>query len=670
MKRIFGILLFAVIVSCGTLCAQRLTPCTDYYDYWKTQVKSKYTVLPNGQLHGADKCYDKSGALRATYQWDYGKIKSFIIHYMDKSTYIKGKVTYLADKKFCTDYTSYNIDGSINVKYTMGGIPGSNNKYYEGDDRETSGINFGELAMKSYSSPTHNYTLSPDFKKATMKFEDNTQLVYDFEKEILTVLSGAYTSYCVDLFFNNGTTTFKKSDSYNNTDVYLCDRGFMYLIPDGGISIKSKNTKIEIPMKKGDFTRHFIKYIRENDVYPSDMWIYRMVIKTMKLDLNDCLSADVINELNDKYISGLSIELKGNDYLLKLTKGSKADGEWEYTNPNGKEWVKIKTIADTLSTLSFHLENDGVITDYDGKIKITKDCTQRTFTNYLGLYNCCVAPEGVVTTSYVNGDEKIVANGTVFESLRFDSCKVEISGLKWRNTDIVKFGFSPDTREVHILRSNGDQYQGTIHSKIADNLLNFPRAFPLNLKYKLSDVDNPCGTYTTASGDKFIGKFRDNASICETFNPINFIGEAEFRTASGKYIGRYKEGRVIGKGKFIHDNGNIYEGEFYDGTLNTNLEYKVSIKFPSGEHYEGGIIDGKFNGKGKLTMPNGDYYEGTFINNKFTGTGNVRVTTKKGVYEGEVNNYQCVDNNPIKKISAPKTPKYPKPNIVVEYIVK
>ena len=59
-----------------------------------------------------------------------------------------------------------------------------------------------------------------------------------------------------------------------------------------------------------------------------------------------------------------------------------------------------------------------------------------------------------------------------------------------------------------------------------------------------------------------------------------------------------------------------------------------------------------------------------FINNKFTGTGNVRVTTKKGVYEGEVNNYQCVDNNPIKKISAPKTPKYPKPNIVVEYIVK
>lgn len=103
----------------------------------------------------------------------------------------------------------------------------------------------------------------------------------------------------------------------------------------------------------------------------------------------------------------------------------------------------------------------------------------------------------------------------------------------------------------------------------------------------MSDVDNPQGTYTTASGDKFIGKFMDNASICNEFDPGKFIGEVEFRTASGKYIGPYKEGRVMGRGKFIHDNGDVYEGEFYDGVLNTNVEYYVSITFPGGERYEG-----------------------------------------------------------------------------------
>ena len=96
------------------------------------------------------------------------------------------------------------------------------------------------------------------------------------------------------------------------------------------------------------------------------------------------------------------------------------------------------------------------------------------------------------------------------------------------------------------------------------------------------------------------------------------------------------------------------------------MEYHVSIKFPTGEHYEGGIINGKFNGDGKLSMPNGDYYEGKFINNKFAGTGKVRVTSKNGNYEGEVVNYRCSGNSPMQKISAPKTPKFKKTVIRVE----
>ena len=666
MKRIYILLLSAVAWSCSTLCAQKLTPQTEYYDYWETKVKSIYTVLPNGQLHGDDKRYDKSGTLRTTYQWDYGKLKSFVIHYMDKSPYVKGKVTYFGDMKFCTDYTSYNMDGSIETRYTMGLIPGSNNIYHQGGDGEISGVNFGELALKSFSNQRCSYTLSSDFKKATMKFKNGSHFVYDFEKEVLTILSGECSSYCADVFFNNGTLTFDKNDNYS--EVYLCVEGFKYLISDG-MSVKSQNSKFDIPMAKADFTRQFIKYITENDAF--DMWIYRMNIsESYKMSLNDCLSDDVVRELSDKHLHGLSVTLKDNDYLLKLTKGTKSDGEWEYTNPNGKEWVKITTAADSLSVLSFHFDDNGIITDYEGKIKMVEDCSYITFTNYLNSNGCRIVPGDVVTTSYANGDERIVATGTVGKYLYFDSGEIEIAGLKWRNADIVNFRYSLDTYEVRILRANGDQYQGTIQPQIANDLLNYPQAFPLSFKYVLSDVDNPQGTYTTASGDKFIGKFMDNASICNEFDPGKFIGEVEFRTASGKYIGHYKEGRVMGRGKFIHDNGDVYEGEFYDGVLNTNLEYYVSITFPGGERYEGDIVGGKFNGKGKLTMPNGDYYEGAFINNKFTGTGTVRATTSKGVYEGEVIDYQCVDNSIMKKIPAPKTPKFPKPNIVEKRIVK
>lgn len=71
-----------------------------------------------------------------------------------------------------------------------------------------------------------------------------------------------------------------------------------------------------------------------------------------------------------------------------------------------------------------------------------------------------------------------------------------------------------------------------------------------------------------------------------------------------------------------------------------------------------------------ITFPGGERYEGAFINNKFTGTGTVRTTTSKGVYEGEVIDYQCVDSSIMKKIPAPKTPKFSKPDIVAKRIVK
>ena len=662
MKKKNWLLVFAFIGTFSTLFAQRLTPRVEYYDYWQTKVKSKYTVLPDGTLHGANQYYDTSGALRATYQWDNGKLKSFVIHYLDKSTHSKGSIQYFKRKKICTDYTSYNIDRTINTRYTMCRIPGEKNIYHAGGGGELTGVNFGELTLKSFSNEWCNYTLTPDFKTAILKFNDGQHFVYDFDEEVLAIHSGETSHYAADFRINNGTLTFKKEDGFSDTDVYLYINGFKYLIDDG-TSFKCTKSKIEHPMTKAQFNREFIRYTHENDAFGEYFDILQAGAR-YNLQLKDCITDEIIKELDSKYIQDVCIKLHNERYSLKLTKGTKTDGEWEYTNPNGKDWIKITTVADTLSTLSYHFENNNTTSDYNGEIEIIEDCNTMEIDTYTcSTSNCIqVKPKGVITINYQQGDVKITASVIRNKLGTIDSGNIEITG----NGNLKKASYSLSTCEVHIVKINGEQYEGTFRPREFKRLYIPQSCIDISRLIRDIELDKPCGIYTTANGSKFTGTFTNHDVITGNFDANTFVGIVELQTSRGKYIGECKLGDIIGKGKFICNNGDIYEGEFYDGALNTNLEYRVSIKFPTGEHYEGGIIDGKFNGDGKLSMPNGDYYEGKFINNKFAGTGKVRVTSKNGNYEGDVVNYQCSGNSPMQKIKAPKTPKFKKTVIRVE----
>lgn len=660
MKKKILLLVFAFIGTFSTLFAQQLTHRVEYYDYWQTKVKSKYTVLPDGTLHGTDQCYDKSGALRATYQWDNGKLKSFVIHYLDKSIASKGSIQYFGREKVCTDYTSYNTDRTIDTRYTTCRIPGADNIY----DFAGGGFYFKELTLKSFSNKEWNYTLTPDFKTAILKSYDGDHYVYDFDKEVLAIHSGEISNIAANFRFNNGTLTFKKEDRYSDDDVYLYINGFRYLIDDG-TSFKCTKSIIEHPITKAEFNKQYIRCIYDTGKYEESYNIFDAGSKH-NLQLADCITDEIIKELNCKYIQGVCIKLHNDWYFLELTKGTKTDGEWEYTNPNGKDWIKITTVADTLSTLSYHFDDNNTTTDYNGEIEIIKDCSAMSiYTDPCpSIYCIHVEPKGgAITINYQQGDVKITASvirnrnnwGT-------NSGNIEITG----NGNLKKASYSLSTCEAHIVKINGEQYEGTFCPSEFKSLY-IPRScFDISSLIREIEFDKPCGTYTTANGSKFTGTFTNHDFITGNFDANTFVGIVELQTSMGKYIGECKLGDIIGKGKFICNNGDIYEGEFYDGVLNTNLEYRVSIKFPTGEHYEGGIIDGKFNGDGTLSMPNGDYYEGKFINNKFAGTGKVRVTSKKGIYEGEVVNYQCSGNSPIQKISAPKTPKFQKPVIRVE----
>ena len=71
----------------------------------------------------------------------------------------------------------------------------------------------------------------------------------------------------------------------------------------------------------------------------------------------------------------------------------------------------------------------------------------------------------------------------------------------------------------------------------------------------------------------------------------------------------------------------MYVGSWNNDTRQGEGYYKAgetSRTWPPGSIYEGGWIDGKRCGSGKITYLNGDIYEGNFQNNKQHGFGQFR----------------------------------------------
>ena len=67
---------------------------------------------------------------------------------------------------------------------------------------------------------------------------------------------------------------------------------------------------------------------------------------------------------------------------------------------------------------------------------------------------------------------------------------------------------------------------------------------------------NCFGTDTFASGNKYVGEYRDN----------NYNGQGTFMFADGiKYVGEYRDDKHHGQGTLTYPNGEKYIGEFRDG---------------------------------------------------------------------------------------------------------
>jgi hypothetical protein len=105
-----------------------------------------------------------------------------------------------------------------------------------------------------------------------------------------------------------------------------------------------------------------------------------------------------------------------------------------------------------------------------------------------------------------------------------------------------------------------------------------------------------------------------------------------------RYEGGVMDGKPDGRGIMIFPSGDVYDGEFGGGRRNGQGVFT----FHDGTRYTGQFKNDDYNGHGKMTFPNSDVYDGEFRDGKYNGQGvftfhggtKYRGQFKNGVYDG------------------------------------
>ena len=127
----------------------------------------------------------------------------------------------------------------------------------------------------------------------------------------------------------------------------------------------------------------------------------------------------------------------------------------------------------------------------------------------------------------------------------------------------------------------------------------------------------------------YVGEFSNgikegNGSLSSKDDSYNYDGDWKNDKYDGfgalydheeKYTGDFKEGKFHGIGNLYKRNGDIYEGEFFEGNI-----LKGTITYKNGNIFKGKFEDGKKR-FGLFEYIDGDKYEGFFENDLYNGVG-------------------------------------------------
>jgi S1-C subfamily serine protease len=145
------------------------------------------------------------------------------------------------------------------------------------------------------------------------------------------------------------------------------------------------------------------------------------------------------------------------------------------------------------------------------------------------------------------------------------------------------------------------------------------------------DRDNCFGTYTYASGDKYVGEWQDGKQHGQgtrtwtsgdkyvgEFKDNQFDGQGTFTWVDGgKYVGEWKDGIPHGHGTFTFINGDKYVGKYKDFRKHGH----GTMTYADGREYIGVWKDNQKHGRGMMTGADGEMYIGEWKNDKRHGHG-------------------------------------------------
>ena len=117
----------------------------------------------------------------------------------------------------------------------------------------------------------------------------------------------------------------------------------------------------------------------------------------------------------------------------------------------------------------------------------------------------------------------------------------------------------------------------------------------------------------------------------------------------GVYNGEMILGEPNGRGKTVLNNGDHYEGEYMNGKKNG----KGTYHWVNGDVYDGDHVDGHEHGKGVYRYADGDLYIGDYLHGKRHGFGMLRLesgSTEYGYFKDGQYNGKCIMISPDEQV--------------------
>lgn len=667
---------------CNALVAQSLTTKKEYYDWFGLHLKRKYTVLPDGKMHGKEYNYREDGTLESIFTYDHDYVEAFIRYYQDGKTI----------KKKCSDPASYysvindnpgpgciyrkeslyDTRGKMTAQYTMKYTP--NQTYYYCSF-------YTHNRLTSYSDGEWKYTLSSDGNRAEIKnLENGSHFTYDYKKEQLTIhswkvdIEGKYNEWTNGKV---GVLTIKGSKATYQFDkaADVKSDGYYYRFNQGDKgTFQFKNT---ISMSIAEFCLHFFGDMDDMSVAIKDPSIkfrigqdsyYSFQKKLYKEPSNLVTMSDYLSQGCTNPITAVDVtfDVKWGDDIstvkrhLRLEKEVDSvqyfkDNRCSATVKNGKI-IAFSNVSENYSHFGHFVPTlFEVAPGEDGYLKIImKEGTTRPYSDVLleGKHVDFELVEGRKTRTSIDYDNSLniveveegeFANGNLIQGLKRitktrDNRLVSettyegtfIDGSLINGTEAYKESgkYIVNTlnnktlvqREITLSNGSKVRMKGVFKEELlsGDLEIDLTGGEDLYIKRAFSDVNLNAKTFKCSIPSNKICLVKKNGDTFEGVIPNELLN-----SLVGEYIESKSSVQVI-EGKYTTAKGNMLEGTFkksdilYKG-LDPRLHISGSADFATEfGRYTGGYAACKAEGEGKIIINDLGELIGTFAGDKIS----------------------------------------------------